>query len=292
MPVKDCVIVVKQTVLATGGRAAVFARRGDQTARRIHQADQEHRRTRIEICKAVEARGLRCIEYSVRDLNAAARRRISRADLVITIGGDGTVLNTSHDVTTGAMLGVNSAPGDSIGFFCSANRENFAEKLDRILADEWTPRRLARLAITLDGKSLPELALNDVLIAHECPAATTRYLIATGDVSEEHRSSGMWISTPIGSTAGIRSAGGRVQAMGSRRLQFQTRELYREHRRDYRLVRGFITPGETLIVASKMPEGELYIDGARTRYAFPFGARAEFRLADDDLRLYLDRRNI
>jgi NAD+ kinase len=292
MLVKDCVIVAKQTALAAGGRAAIFARRGDATAHRIKHADAEHRLTRETVVNTIRNRGLRVAEYSLIELDAAARRHLSRADLVITIGGDGTVLGTSHYVTMGTMLGVNSAPGDSIGFFCTANRLNFETVLDKILSGRRRPIALARLAIRLNGKLVPEPALNDVLIVHSCPAATTRYLIGTDDLLEEHRSSGIWISTPIGSTAGIRSAGGKVMPLGSRRLQYLVRELYREPGRSYQMVRGYLRDEQQLVVASKMPEGELYIDGARTRYAFPFGVRAEIGLAKKDLKIFLERRKM
>ena len=80
--------------------------------------------------------------------------------------------------------------------------------------------------------------------------------------------------------------------LGSRRLQYQVRELYREPGRSYRMVRGYLRDEEKLVVASKMPEGELYIDGARTRYAFPFGMRAEIGLARTDLQIFLERRKM
>jgi NAD+ kinase len=218
---------------------------------------------------------------------AAEKRSLAAADLVVSVGGDGTVLSSSHYVRGGAMLGVNSAPGDSVGHFCSARRSDFDKKLDDILRDNLRPKKLARLAVSVGKRLLPEFALNDVLIAHKCPAATTRYIIKVGDQSEEHRSSGVWISTAAGSTAGILSAGGRVMSRGSRRMQYLIRELYREPGRSYKLTRGLLGEGDKIVVASKMPEGELYLDGSRTMYRFQFGARATVRLAESDLRIFL-----
>lgn len=191
------------------------------------------------------------------------------------------------------MLGVNSAPGDSVGHFCSVTRADFAARLDAILTLRWKPIALTRLAVLLDERPLPELALNDVLITHAHPAATTRYLIKLGQREEEHRSSGIWVATAAGSTAGIHSAGGRVMPLRSARLQYLVRELYREvhggRMRDYKLVRGFFGPDEALTVASKMPDGWLYIDGARSAYRFPFGARATLRAAETKLKIFLNR---
>ncbi|MGH9843038.1 MAG: NAD(+)/NADH kinase [Blastocatellia bacterium] len=287
MQINNCLIITKQTAMAQGGRAAGFARKGDETARRFLRADAEHRRTVEEVRRALRRRRIPFAEHPLVRLNAAVKRQLAKADFVITIGGDGTALGASHYVREGAMLGVNSAPGDSVGHFCSAHRKNFAERLAAILDGAWRPRELARLQITLDNRLLPELALNDVLIAHDCPAATTRYLIETGGREEEHRSSGVWIATAAGSTAGIRSAGGRVMPSGSRRMQYLVRELYREPNRGYALTRGFLEADQAITIASKMPAGELYVDGARTLYKFPFGTRARIGIAEQSLKLFL-----
>ena len=42
----------------------------------------------------------------------------SDASLVVTVGGDGTLLAASHHVGRAPILGVNSSPGSSVGFFC------------------------------------------------------------------------------------------------------------------------------------------------------------------------------
>lgn len=287
MTINRCVVVIKQTALARGGRAARMARSGDATASRLISASDEHHRTIAEVRAVLARQQMAFTELSLQHITTATRRTLAAADLVITIGGDGTVLGSSHYVRQGMLLGVNSAPGDSVGYFCHATRLTFARGLNDILAARWRPVELSRLAVTLDGTPLPELALNDVLIAHDCPAATTRYLLRFGNDEEEQRSSGLWISTAAGSTAGIHSAGGAVMPKRSRRLQFRVRELYREPGRSYRLTHGFIAPGQEIGIASKMPQAHLYLDGARTTYQFPFGARAVVRLADHGLRIFL-----
>ena len=293
MEINSCVVVIKQTALAQGGRAAQFARRGDATAQRLLQADAAHQSAVKTVLAELKKRRITPTTLTLTGLKAQEKRQIARADLTITIGGDGTALGTSHYVTAGALLGVNSAPGDSVGHFCSVHQGNFAERFDALRAGEWQPVALTRLAVTLDEKPLPELALNDVLIAHDCPAATTRYLIRLGEHEEEHRSSGLWVSTAAGSTAGIRSAGGSKMPLRSERLQYRVRELYREihggQQRSYQLVHGMVEKDAAFVIASKMPEGWLYIDGARTAYNFPFGARATLRAAEQKLKLFLAR---
>jgi NAD+ kinase len=287
MQINNCLVIIKQTAMAQGGRAASFARKGDETAKRLLHADGEQKRTVDAVRRALKARKIAFEEGSLVKINAALKRQLAAADFVISVGGDGTLLGASHYVRDAMMLGVNSAPGDSVGHFCSVNRTNFAERLDTILELKWRPVELARLQVTLDGKILPELALNDVLITHYCPAATTRYLIEVGDHVEEHRSSGVWISTAAGSTAGIGSAGGRRMPLRSRHIQFLVRELYYEPEREYELTRGLAPPDSGVTIASKMPDGRLFIDGARTQYLFPFGARAHIEIAEKSLKLFL-----
>lgn len=292
MKVTQCLVIVKQTALAQGGRAAEFARSGDATAKRILHADAEHQRTIDAVRQALSKRKIAFGEASLMNLDARVKGQLAISDLVISIGGDGTALGASHYIRGGAMIGVNSAPGDSVGHFCSVHRKNFDQRLDAILSGKAKPKELARLQIALDEKPLSELALNDVLIAHECPASTTRYLIKVGrrpnsGNEEEHRSSGVWISTAAGSTAGIGSAGGRKMPLGSKRIQYLVRELYREPKRSYALTRGFIEAGEAITIASKMAAGEMYIDGAKTRYEFPFGTRARISVAEHSLKIFL-----
>ena len=283
------VLVLKEPVFARGGLPARLARRGDPTAGRLRGAHAEHGRTVAAVRRALRARSLRWTEVAGHPLTGHAGRPIAAGDLVISIGGDGTLLAASHHLGAGALLGVNSAPGDSVGHFCACRRADFPATLAAILDGRLRPRLLARLALRLDGRLLPEPALNDVLVAHPSPAATTRYRLEVGGRVEEHRSSGLWISTAAGSTAGIRSAGGRVMPRGSRRLQFRVRELLREPGRRYRLNRGFVPPRAALTVASKMPEGRLWIDGSRTAYPFPFGSRLVVSTDAPALRIFASR---
>ena len=287
MRINNCVITIKQTILARGGRAATFARQGDATAQRILSSDEEQKRTIDVVKRTLRQHRIPFSAFSAHRFTSVEKQKIGLADLVITIGGDGTALGTSHYITDGLMLGVNSAPGDSIGHFCHTQRNNFAERMTDILEARWQPTKLTRLAVTLDNQWLPEQALNDVLIAHDCPAATTRYILEQKGVSEEQRSSGLWIATAAGSTAGIKSAGGKVMPLGSQRIQYLVRELYREPGRDYALTRGFLSPQEEIVIASKMQTAHLYIDGARTAYQFPFGARVRLQRSSHPLWLFI-----
>jgi NAD+ kinase len=288
LDLSPCAVVVKTPVLARSGEPARLAQAGEDSARHLVAAAQTHEQTAAAVVAILSERGIVSQQMRVEALDESARQAITAARLVISVGGDGTLLTASHWVRDGLLLGVNSAPGDSVGFFSLATRDTFAAVLDRILKRELHPVSVARLAIELNGQLLPEPALNDVLAVHQHPAATSRYVLRLKDKEEEHRSSGVWISTAAGSTAGIASAGGRRLPLRSRRIQFRARELYRAPGRIYELAAGFVAPGESLLVESRMEDGWLFLDGARTSYRFPFGARAEIRIAPEPLRLFAD----
>ncbi|MFL6201921.1 MAG: hypothetical protein ACJ76J_22330 [Thermoanaerobaculia bacterium] len=288
-PLAPCVVVVKTPMLSRPGGAARLAGSGRQVARTVAPAAAEHDRTLAALLAALKRHGVEPLVVDVSP-DEAACAVLARARFVVSVGGDGTLLTASHHVREGTLLGVNSAPRDSVGYLALAQRSTIPATLDAIAAGRLQPVPVTRLSVSLDGVTLPEAALNDVLIAHQHPAATSRYLVRLGRISETHRSSGLWVSTPAGSTAGIRSSGGAVLPLRSRRLQFRARELYRRTGVGFRLASGFLAPGAELAVESQMEAGWLYIDGSRVSYPFPFGARAEMRAAREPLRLFADPR--
>lgn len=285
-PLTPCVLVVKTPVATRKLVADRLARTGRRLAGNVAAAAREQESTLATLLETLSRLGVRPVTISADALDARARRAIARARFVISVGGDGTLLATSHWVTGAALLGVNSAPRSSVGHLTLARRASLPRILRQIASGTLLPHPVARLEVVLEGRTLPP-ALNDVLIAHEQPAATSRYRLRLGRRAEDHRSSGLWVATAAGSTAGIRSAGGQAMPLDARRLQFRARELYRS-RGGTSLEAGFVAPGEKLVVESAMASGWLFIDGARMAVRFPFGAQAIFRVADQPLRLFAD----
>lgn len=286
-PLSPCILVVKTPVASRKHVLNRLARTGQRLAGQVESAASEQERTLATLQESLARLGVTPATVSVEALDARTRRAIASARLVISVGGDGTLLAASHWVDGGALLGVNSAPRSSVGYLTLTRRAHLARDLARIAKGILQPQPVARLEVELEGKMLPP-ALNDVLVAHEQPAATSRYRLHLGRRAEDHRSSGLWVSTAAGSTAGIRSAGGQPMPLSARRLQFRARELYRAKGRGTALESGFVEEGRELIVESAMEAGWLFLDGSRMAIRFPFGARATFRVAREPLRLFAD----
>jgi NAD+ kinase len=204
---------------------------------------------------------------------------------VVAVGGDGTLLSASHSVDSAPVLGVNSAPRSSVGFFCGARRQTFAERLDEALEGRAKSVTLTRMKVSVNGSQRSARVLNEALYAHSSPAATSRYLMELGKKREEQRSSGFWIGPAAGSTAAQRSAGGRVLPLSSKRLQLVVREPYAPFGQRYQLLKRVISPDERLVVKSKMDDAMLWLDGPYREVPVRLGDEVEFAVSDKPLRV-------
>lgn len=209
---------------------------------------------------------------------------IRNYDLVITIGGDGTFLETSHYLDQGLMMGVNSVPEESVGFFCRTTSENFLEKIYRSIEGTCPIQTLHRLALWVDGKQMGPYCLNDVLFTNRNPAGTTRYLLKVRGLREEQKSSGLWISPAPGSTAATRSAGGQSLPLGSQKIQYVIREPYEPSGKRYRLTRGILSPREQVHLLSMMDEAALFVDGPHLMFPVRRGSTVMIRNANRPIR--------
>ncbi len=254
--------------------------REDVTVSRMRRSDAHHNQTVEEVREALDVLGVRA---SVRSRESVGD--LTDVDLVITVGGDGTLLAVSHHVGVTPMLGVNSAPQDSVGYLCGTRMGDVGRHLAALAKGEVSPVRLARMRVSVDGDPKHQRVLNEALFCHPRPANTTRYLVADGGTLEEQKSSGVWVSTAAGSSAAVRSAGGKLMPLGSRRLQYVVREPYLAGSKAYAYSKGFVEPGATFELLNKMREARVYIDGPRVSFPVEMGQRVRFELGDEPLRL-------
>jgi NAD+ kinase len=163
-------------------------------------------------------------------------------DLVVTLGGDGTLLWASRLVSANTpIVAINTAPKDSVGYFCAGTKHELEDVLASALSGKLRATELTRMQVELDGNVLSKRVLNDALYCHESPAATSRYHLRFGRVGEDHKSSGVWIGPAAGSSAAQRSAGGVLLPVDARELQFVVREAYEANGASSRLKRGLVS---------------------------------------------------
>ena len=262
-------------------RAKLLLRRRAPVVGSWVDAHREHTRTLDEVERVLARAGVQTM--LVRRAHAAFDA--SDAALVVAVGGDGTLLAASHNVSDTPMLGVNSAPRHSVGFFCALNRATFERGFRAALAGKLPSVELTRMSVLINGRVRSNRVLNDALCAHRSPAETSRYIIEYRRAREEQRSSGFWIGPAAGSTAAQASAGGRVLPLGSEKLQLVVREPYIPEGKRYRFVRVLVSPGENLRVESKMDDACLFLDGPYRQFPVRLGDTLTFRVSDEPLLL-------
>lgn len=243
-------------------------RQTDERAwRQMVASEQVQRASRDEVQRALDTAGLESI-FVARE----AFEGPGDADLVICVGGDGTVLDVSHQVLDVPVLAVNGDPERSVGYFCATDAFGLGRVLNEWLAGEASMSTLHRMVIDLDGERLPFACMNDILVANRNPAMMSRYVLTAGRREEQQASSGVWISTPAGSTAGIRSAGGTVMPLEGAMVQYLVREPFLGRARRYELLRGVRHLREGLRIRSLMDNGALYVDGPWNVVPFEIGS--------------------
>ncbi len=205
--------------------------------------------------------------------------------LLVSVGGDGTLLDSSHCVLRVPILGVNSDPLRSVARFSGCNLKTFPAVLKAYLEGSLKPTPVSRLEFWVNGRKNPWLILNDLLVTTLSPAGTSRYVLKVGTAAEEQMSSGIWISTAAGSTAAIFSAGGKALPPTSRKFQYVVREAYQKKFGTRRLLKGILDPGRSLEVVSRMKEGRLFVDGANLVYPFRLGDRLKVQVSKYPLKV-------
>ncbi len=135
------------------------------------------------------------------------------ADLILVVGGDGSVLDASvialeRDLP---ILGLNLG---KIGYLSEIEPEDLSS-LTALLSGEYRVDEKTLLsADRLRGGEIVEesrrLALNDIVISHENYLGIADFLLSDGCGSVHYRADGLILSTPAGSTAYSLSAGGPI----------------------------------------------------------------------------------
>jgi NAD+ kinase len=260
-------------------RLAELVAQGDAAVAPLRAAHESHERSVREVKEALAALDAEiCTERLAGEAFDAAG-----LDLVVTVGGDGTLLAASHYVGDVPILAINSAPSHSVGFFCGATSGGAFDAIRAALRGALRRAVLTRMQVVVNEKVAAARVLNDALYCHASPAATSRYIVRLGHVEEQQKSSGFWVGPAAGSTAAQRSAGGRVLPLTSKHLQLVVREPYTPHGESYRLRHAKIAPGEALVVRSKMHDARIFLDGPDTVVEIGYADVVSFSQAAEPL---------
>ena len=138
---------------------------------------------------------------------------LQKTDLLMAIGGDGTVLTAAH-IALGhdiPILGVNAG---RVGFLAETRVEGLTKTLDSLFAGDFSTReRMMIEAAVYHGKKCiaKQTVLNEVHVRAHAPERTVNINVAYNDTClTEYWADSILVSTPTGSTAYNLAAGGPI----------------------------------------------------------------------------------
>lgn len=139
---------------------------------------------------------------------APARAKLAdiKCDIMIAIGGDGTILNALQQ-NDAPVFGINMG---ELGFLTEIEPIELADGLKRILDRDFYIEHRLKIAPTLNNKRLPDAA-NEIAVKTKRIAKILMFEIGWGDRDLMRvRGDGMILATPTGSTSYAMSAGGPI----------------------------------------------------------------------------------
>lgn len=124
-------------------------------------------------------------------------------DIVVAIGQDGLVANTLKYLHGQSLLGINPDPARWDGVLLPFTIRDVAKVLPEVFTKKRQLKNVTMGKVVLnDGQSL--LAVNDFYIGQKTHVSS-RYILSIGNQSERHSSSGIIVSTGLGSSGWLKS---------------------------------------------------------------------------------------
>lgn len=246
----------------------------------IKAADSQHTACVQEIISIL--RDQHC-ELQTHAINGDASCVDGHFDLVLAVGGDGTVLYANHVLnrSQNTIIGVRSSHS-SVGHLCAYDYRHLQAFANALQHNSFKATDLQRIQASItssEQKTDTSAVLNDFLFANSNPAATTRYMLNFQGQWETHKSSGIWVATAAGSSAALRAAGGSAMAITTSKLQFLVRELYQPLTSAMKGAE-FDCAKEQFQIVSLCDTAMLSLDGQYRMLDVSYGDIISFRLAD------------
>ncbi len=205
--------------------------------------------------------------------------QFSPADIIVVIGQDGLVANTLKYLDGQPVIAINPDPERWDGKLLPFEAGDLPNVITRVEAEKAEIKSITFAeAKTNDGQQI--LGVNDLFIGPRSHTSA-RYQLHWNGKAENQSSSGIIVSTGLGSTGWLQSvlagaagvAGKQTQSLmnafpwDDTRLQFAVREPFPSQTTGTTLVFGEVVKNQSLILESYMPEtGVVFSDGIEADY--------------------------
>ncbi|MEG1256354.1 NAD(+)/NADH kinase [Clostridium sp.] len=164
------------------------------------------------VCNSIKEELPNCELYVFMDGEGLECEENRSLDLLVTLGGDGTILRAARKVYKFDLpiIGVNIG---HLGFLASVDLSDFKSALKMIKNNQFKVMERMMIQVTVPGKKSENVhvALNDVVITKGTLSRMITYDIFIDDSFYiSYKADGLIVSTPTGSTAYSLSAGGPI----------------------------------------------------------------------------------
>jgi NAD+ kinase len=160
-----------------------------------------------------QARGLELVQVSAgQQPEVAPPGEVSACDLLVALGGDGTILKALH-VSARTRTPVLGVAYGSLGALTTVPANELATGLERFAGGEWNPRHLPALAVT-DGVARIASAINDLVLVRGRGTQLILDVFVDGELYVRSAGDGIAVATPLGSSAYSMAAGGSLLTTG------------------------------------------------------------------------------
>ena len=198
------------------------------------------------------------------------KQKIDTCTLCIVVGGDGTFIRVAQLLSPNiTVFAINPNPGHTEGFFTRATRDDYHQKLEKIIKKDYSLIRLNRLKVMIGNKLIKELAINEVCFTNKHSYEVSRYSL----LGEKQKSSGVIISTAAGSHAWLNSAGGKKMKISSQDIQYIVREPYHGKYSKAILLNKILPEKKKVNIVSMMDNGILALDSRRPGHIIKRGTK-------------------
>ena len=200
------------------------------------------------------------------------------SDLVISLGGDGSVLRAAKTALANGkpLLGINSG---RLGYLCAisfSELDNFNELFDILFLSQ-------RHLLEVYAGDKRYIAVNDIVFAKKNVGSTVDLVISVDDERElKMRGDGIIFSTATGSTAYNLSAGGPM--LSPDLDAFVMTPICPHSRQEYPVV---LSENHTVNVSERYKEADIFVDGV---FVDSLKEKAIVKKAPETLYLYTDKR--
>lgn len=200
------------------------------------------------------------------------------SDLVISLGGDGSVLRAAKTALAYGkpLLGINSG---RLGYLCAisfSELDNFNELFDGLYLSQ-------RHLLEVHSGEKRYIAVNDIVFAKKNIGSTVDLVISVDDERElKMRGDGIIFSTATGSTAYNLSAGGPM--LSPDLDAFVMTPICPHSRQEYPVV---LSENHTVNISERYKEADIFVDGA---FVDSLKEKAIVKKASETLYLYTEKR--